>query len=241
MVNHSYFKVKIDDNNEILLNVPSGVFLPTGTTTTLFNAIRAYVRKPGRVLDLGCGCGVLGIALNYAGLVKAPLYASDLSEEAIDCMNKNAEFHRCPVIEKCGSLFEPWKNEKFDYIINDVSGVAVDVAKVSPWFNSVPCQSGIDGTLLVVEVLRKASEYLDKTGRFFFPVISFSNVDKILAVAQENFSHLEQLVHQEWPLPKEMYEHLSVIRELQEKGHIQITEKFGMVLWFTDVYVAYNK
>jgi len=37
-----------------------------------------------------------------------------------------------------------------------------------------------------------------------------------------------------------MYQHLPVLKGLQEDGRIQFKEKFGMVLWFTDVYVAYN-
>lgn len=235
-----HYKFKIDKNNEILLTMPSGVFLPTGTTAVLLKAVRTYVRKPGKVLDLGCGCGVIGIVLHQMGLVKAPLYASDLSEAAIDCMNKNAAFYHCPVIVKCGSLFEPWKDEKFDYIVNDVSGIAVDVAKVSPWYNNVSCESGVDGTSLVVEVLKEAPRYLNKGGLFFFPVISFSNVDKILTAARENFSHIEQLVCQEWPLPKEMHQHLATLKRLRERGYIQFEEKFGMVLWFTHIYVAYN-
>jgi len=235
-----HYKFKIDNDSEILLNTPSGVFLPTGTTTTLFNAVRAYIRKPGKMLDLGCGCGIVGIALHKAGLVKTPLYASDLSEQAIDCLNKNAAFHNCPVVVKCGSLFKPWENERFDYIVNDVSGIAMDVAGISPWYNNVSCQSGIDGTLLITEVIRMAPEHLNNTGRLFFPIISLSNVEKILNVARDNFSHVEQLTHQEWPLPKDMLKHLPTLKRLQKEGHIQIEERFGLVLWFTEVYVVYN-
>lgn len=235
-----HYKFKTDTGVEVLLNMPKGVFLPTGTTTSLVKAVRTYVSKPGVTLDLGCGSGVVGIALYKMGLVKEPLYASDSSEKAFVCMNRNAKFHKCPVLGKCGSLFEPWKNRKFDYIVNDVSGVAKDVAKVSPWFDGVSCQSGIDGTLLVIEVLQKAPNHLNPEGLLFFPVISLSNTDNILSMARKNFSHVKQLLHQEWPLPKEMYQHLAILKRLQKQGHIQIEEKFGMVLWFTDTYVAYD-
>lgn len=234
-------KFKIDVANELILNIPSGVFIPTGTTTVLIEAVRSYVRNPGKVLDLACGSGVVGIALYQIGLVKSPLYASDLTEEAISCTKKNSLFHHCSVTTKCGSLFDPWENEKFDYIVNDVSGISEDVAKRSPWYNGVPCDSGKDGTLLVIEVVRNAPAHLYVDGLLFFPVISFSNVGKILKSAREVFSHVERLVHKEWPLPKEMYRHLSALKRLREEGHIQFEEKFGMVFWFTDIYVAYNK
>lgn len=234
------YKFKIDRDKEISLFMLSDVFIPTGTSRVLLKAVQGRISKPGKLLDLGCSCGVVGIILYQMGLAKAPLYASDLSERAIDNLSKNALFHHCPVIAKCGSVFDPWKNEKFDYVVNDVSGVAMEVAKISPWFNNVPCQSGIDGTSLVVEVLQKAPAHLNFGGLFFFPVISFSNVSKILKVAHDNFSHVEHLVHQEWPLPKQMQQHISTLKELFKEGHIQIEERFGMVLWFTDIYVAYN-
>lgn len=234
------YRFKIDTNRELILNIPDGVFVPTGTTKALVKAVRQYVKSPGKLLDLGCGCGVVGIALQKIGLVKGLLYASDLSEEAVNCVKENAKQHQCPIVVKSGRLFKPWENEKFDFIVDDVSGVSEEVAKISPWFNNVPCDSGYDGVSLVVEVIQKASFHLNPGGRLFFPVVSFSNANKILNVARENFSYVECLVHEEWPLPKEMNQHIGVLKKLQEEGHIQFVEKFGMVLWFTDIYVAYN-
>lgn len=231
---------KIEQDQEVTLTMPEGVFVPTETTKALVGAVRGFVSKPGKLLDLGCGTGAVGIALHQMGLVEAPLYASDVSEQAIDCVRKNAALNNCPAVVECGSLFEPWKNEKFDYIVDDVAGISDEVAGISPWYNNVPCEAGIDGASLVVKIIQEAKEHLNAQGLFFFPVISFSNVETILRVARDNFSHVEQLSHEEWPLPKEMYAHLSVLKRLRSEGHIQFEEKFGMVLCFTDVYVAYQ-
>ena len=236
----SSYRITIDSENEIEVTIPHGVFVPTGTTSVLISAIRTYVRRPGKVLDLGCGAGAVGIALNRLGLVKAPLYASDLSKPAVDSTISNSESHHCPVVAKCGSLFDPWENEIFDYIVDDISGVAEDVAGISPWFINVPCKSGIDGVSLVADVIRQAPAHLNTGGLLFFPIISFSNVEKILAIARENFKDVKQLAHEEWPLPKEMYQHIQTLQRLREQCHIQFVEKFGMVLWFTDIYVASN-
>jgi precorrin-6B methylase 2 len=234
------FRFELDGIKDIQLNLSSDVFAPTGTTTALVNAVQTCVQSPGKLLDLGCGSGVVGIALSKMGLVEFPLYASDLSRQAVKCIQQNADFHSCSVVAKCGPLFDPWKDETFDYIIDDVSGVAQEIAEISPWFQNVPCESGIDGTSLVIEVLQKAKRYLNSEGRLFFPVVSFSNVDKIVQVARDKFSRVELLTHQEWPLPKEMYTHLSLLQRLRDEGHIQFIDKFGMVVFFTDVYVAYN-
>jgi len=230
----------IDGNTELTLDIQSGVFIPTATTTSLISAVKNYVKKPGKLLDLGSGSGVVGIALALNQLVDFPLFASDLSDGAIECIDKNCKRYEVPVSVKGGALLEPWVGEKFDYIIDDISGVAEEAAKLSPWFNNVPCVSGIDGTDLTTQVLQNAPVHLNQNGLLFFPVISFSNVDKILDVARENFTNVELLHHEEWPMPKDMYQHLSILERMQEDGHIQYKDMFGMILCFTDIYVAYN-
>lgn len=240
MIEKLKYQFKYEKIKELELDLPKGVFTPTGTSQVLIKAIRGFIKQPGKLLDLGCGCGVVGIALHQLGLVKGSLYASDLSKEAVDCAETNAKQYNCPIVAKCGTLFEPWKEEKFDYIVDDVSGVSDEVAKISPWFDNVPCNSGKDGTALVGKVIQDSSQNLKQGGYLFFPIVSFSNVDKIIKMARQSFSHVARLIREEWPLPKEMYQHIAALRKLNEAGCIQITEKFGIVLCFTDVYVAYN-
>ena len=240
MISKQVYKFEVDTENEIELAIAEGVFAPTGTTRAIINAVSGHRETPGKALDLGCGSGIVGLTLNKLGLVTSPLYASDLSEQAVKCLESNAATHSCPVVARCGQLFEPWQNESFDYIVDDVSGVAEKVAKISPWFQQVPCEAGADGTALVIQVLQEAQNHLSQGSQLFFPAVSFSNVDRIVAVARKTFTHVKQLVHDEWPLPKEMYEHLSLLKSLRDNGDVHFTEKFGMVVCFTDVYVAYN-
>lgn len=233
-------KFNIDDSLEINLTIPDGVFVPTDTTTTLVDAVKTYVKAPVKLLDLGAGSGVVGITLSLLGLVKPPLYGSDLSIDAVNSLIKNAGDHNVEVVGKSGSLFKPWRGDKFDCIVDDISGVAEEVAKASPWFNNVPCQSGIDGTDLIIKVLQQAPDYLMPGGVCFFPVLSLSNTKKILDMANRKFKHVKRLCRKEWPLPKEMYQHMDMLDRLKSEGHIQIINKFGMVLWYTDIYAASN-
>jgi len=235
---HHQFKISRDKSCPFIID--DEVFVPTGTTDVLFEAVRSYIRKPGKTLDLGCGSGVIGIALFKNGLIDPPVYASDLSNQAIAVAKKNASFHHCPIVAKKGSLFNPWQNDKFDYIISDVAGISEEIAEISPWYNQIPCRSGIDGTLLVAEVLQNASDYLNAGGLLFFPVISFSNTKRILSTAHKNFLHVERLIHKEWPLPEEMVQHVLILKMLRKNGHIDFMEKFGLIIWFTDIYVAYH-
>ncbi len=217
-----------------------GVFRPTGTTSELINAVVAERRAagPGTVLDLGCGCGVVGLALQAMGLVTGPLHASDASEHAVRLTAENVRAHGHAVDARAGSVFEPWAGLRFDYIVNDISGVAQALADVSPWFRGIPCASGPDGTDLVLQVLRHAPAHLTNGGTLFFPVLSLSNVDAILAAAREVFPIVRRLSHRTWPLPDDMKDALPLVRALASEGRIQIEEKFGIVLWSTDVYAA---
>lgn len=202
------------------------VFKPTGTTDILIKSIKSFITG-GRLLDLGCGSGVIGAEFRE----KCQVYASDLSLEAITRMKMTY-----PDIDvRQSDLFEAW-DMKFDYIVDDVSGVAEEIAKVSPWFKGVPCNSGKDGADLVVKVLEEASKYLNENGKLFFPIVSLSNVNRILDTANRLYK-VELLSHTDFPLPQEMYKYIDLLRELKKEG-IQFQEKFGMILFFTDIYMA---
>ena len=42
------------------------------------------------------------------------LYASDISLEAVNLTSKNAKKNNVKITTKCGSILEPWENNKFD-------------------------------------------------------------------------------------------------------------------------------
>jgi hypothetical protein len=240
MTQYKEFNFPLSSDRELVLTSAPGAFMPTGTTKLLIEAVQQKVVEPVSLLDLGCGTGVVGLALHLYGLVKSPLYASDLSEPGVNCSKINLKRYECVSDVRNGSLFEPWLDHKFDVIVDDISGIAREVADVSPWFQGVPCDSGKDGTSLVVEIIREAPKYLNGNGQFFFPVISLSNVDILLDTAKNNFDTLEMVSRQEWPLPEELKQHLPLLERLNDEGIIKLEKRFGMVLWYTEIYCASN-
>lgn len=234
------YEFVVDNENKLNFKRLENTFIPTGTSAVLFNAIKHYKFKPGKTLDLGAGIGVIGLLLFKFNLAQTPLYASDLSADSVQCIIKNAQNYNCPIVCKLGSMFEPWENEKFDLIINDISGVSQEVAEISPWFNNVPCESGSDGTKLTNEILLNAPKFLNDNGLFFFPIISLSNTEKILSEANKNFKHVKELERKEWPLPKEMQKYISKLEKLRERKLIEFKNKFGITIFNTSVYVAFN-
>jgi len=67
-----------------------------------------------------------------------------------------------------------------------------------------------------------------------------SNVDVLLDVAKENFITVEQISRQEWPLPDELKQHLPLLERLNDEGIIKLEKRFGMFLWYTEIYCASN-
>ena len=161
MKNNNFFKIKIDEKTELKFDVSNKAFFPTGTSEFLLKSVCSRITSPGSILDLGCGIGVVGISLAKLGKTTTPIYLSDASKEAIKLTKKNAMSHSVNIDSRFGSLYEPWSNMQFDYIINDVSGISEEIAKISPWFKMYH-ESGYDGVELVTKVLEEAPRYLKK-------------------------------------------------------------------------------
>jgi len=233
------YAVKDAENTVLKFETSETAFYPTDTSTLLIESCQNSVKTPVKMLDLGCGIGINGLVLAKLGLCQGPLYASDIGEETVSLVKENAQRLNVPVEVRCGSLFEPWAGEKFDVIIDDISGLSDEVAKISPWFPpGVNCKAGRDGTRWTVEILKQSPEYLREGGRIFFPVLSLSNQEKILRIAREYFFDVVQLAEKEWFLPKETAEKIDQIMPLIEDGTIKCQSKFGAWIWSTKIYMA---
>jgi len=229
-------KYSISKKDEFDLDWLPGVFKPNLTTELLIKAVSSKIMRTSKVLELGCGTGIVGLALNAEGIISQPIYASDLSEAATNCSKSNFSKYGCDAEVRKGSLFDPWAEYKFDVVVDDISGISEEVAKISPWFQGVPCQTGKNGTNLTIEIIEKASKYLTENGFLFFPVLSLSDSKSILQVARENFKNIERVAHKEWPLPDELKNHIDTLKILRDEGSIDLNEKFGMFICYTDVY-----
>ncbi len=213
--------------------------MPTQTSNCIIHAALKILDKPCSVLDLGCGCGVVAILVAKHSTYKVKLNASDLSETVIDIVKNNAQEYGVDIDVRKSDIFNAWTQEKFDLIINDISGVAEEIAIISPWFKNISCEAGEGGDLLVNTVIDKAHEYLNQDGKLLFPVISFSNKKAILENAKNTFTNVNLVERQEWPAPQEMLEHIDILERLKNKGLVDYKISFGKVIGYTEIYCAY--
>ena len=230
-------KEKIKFNNLFFYN-SKNTFIPTGTSDLLLSSTFKVIKRNEKILDLGCGIGVVGISLFKMRNIKSILFASDLSKNSIKFCEKNGKKHNIKMVAKQGSIFEPWKGEKFDTIINDISGISEKIAKISSWFKYTSCATGEDGTILTKKVLTKSKEHLNKNGKIIFPILSLSNKKKILKHAKSNFKKVDQIGFKKWPMPKEFYKHKKLLTRLKKNKSIDFEERFGILTFTTEIYQA---
>ena len=216
------------------------VFTPNATSGLLVTSTIKMLKKKSDILDLGCGTGFVGLTISKNSKIKNNYYFSDISSKAIALCKKNAKKNNMKIEAKIGDIFQPWKNKKFDIIVESVSGIAKKVANVSPWYtNNIPCDCGEDGTRLISKVLKESKKYLKKNGKIIFPIVSFSDKKKILKIAKKYFIKVNLIMSKGWPLPKSMYSKSKLLYRLKKKGIINFETKFGLILYTSDIYVAY--
>ena len=229
---------KYDEKIKIILKTNDNVFKPTATSDFLISAVASNIKKVQKLLDMGCGNGIVGISLSKLNKANK-IYCSDISNEAVKFTELNIKLNNCEGKAIKSNIFSNWKGYKFDIIVDDISGISEEVAKLSDWFKNVPCNAGSDGTKNIEQVLNEARNFLHNNGKIFFPVISLSNTKRILEIANDNFQNIQRVSHDEWFLPEDLCKNFAKLEKLKKDGFIDYCQKFGKLICWTEIYCAY--
>ena len=101
----------------------SGVFskdkVDTGTLALAENMI---IEKNFKVLDVGCGIGVLGIVA--AKFFNASVVMADINKRAVNLAKKNAELNNVKAEIYQGNLYEKIKDKDFDAVVSNPPNTA---------------------------------------------------------------------------------------------------------------------
>jgi len=224
---------------KVLLNADTHLFRPTLTTTLLTEHLQDQNVENRTILDLGCGIGPIAIGLAMAGA--AHVYATDIMPQACERALANARLNH--VADKisflAGNLFEPVQGLKFDMIVDDVSGVAEDVARLSSWFPPGVPSGGEDGTTHTIEILREARDYLKPRGHLLFPVLSLSRRARILEVARQVYGDRLMLVtSKRIPFNLRLKDNMPRLEELRSAGLIEFDQIRSRPFWTLEIYRA---
>jgi HemK-like putative methylase len=222
-------------SRKVEIELAEEVFAPTTTTTML---IRHMGDVTGRkVLDLGCGSGVIGVAAAILGAAK--VVAVDVMQEAVALARRNVERNGVAdrVDVRHSDLFATLGDEKFDLIVDDVSGIAEPVARVSSWYPPSIPSGGPDGTGPTNRMLEQAAQHLAPGGSLIFPVISLAAANRILDTARQVFGDgLKLLESRMIPFCPQLYPHVELLTALRERGVIDFEQRNSRLLWRLEIY-----
>ncbi len=226
------FKI-LDDKFSIFIN--KKIFEPNLTTMMLIDTAKKIIKKNDKVLDLGCGSGVIGCYLYKKKIIKY-IYGSDISKSAVNCARYNSKKLTKNYDIRLSNSFSNWRNEKFELIINDISGISSQINNISKWFKHAPNNSGSDGTKFTINLLKKYKEKQFHNAGLIFPVLGLSNREKIINFLKKNDLNYEILNKKEWPLPKDLVKHRNFLKKLKREKKINYTEKFSILFTTTEIF-----
>lgn len=102
-------------------NITEKVQLATGTFSakkldkgTLVLAENMLINNNDKVLDLGCGVGIVGLIASH--LTNNKVILTDINKRAVNIAKKNTQ-HKKNIKVVQGNMYESVKNEKFDVIL----------------------------------------------------------------------------------------------------------------------------
>jgi len=143
------------------------------------------VKEGERVLDMGTGCGILGIV---AAEKASKVLAVDINPYAVHCAKENAKLNH--VADKMffvqGDLFTPIKpNKKFDLIMFNAPYLPCEPEEKNEWLG-LAWYGGLDGRTVIDRFTCEVSKHLKSDGRVLLMQSTLADVDKTLEAFYKN-------------------------------------------------------
>ncbi len=173
----------------IELDIPKGVHPVFDSSIHLADIMD--IEPNDKVLDLGCGSGILSIAAAKKGATL--VVATDIDEEALNTTCDNARKNRCSgtILTLRGRWYDALKD--LPYGIDKKFHVIIATPPQTPGnYNFGPRYGGIDGTMHFVPIIEGASLFLHpNNGRLWLLVISIAYASKIMEMLNNRFNKVD--------------------------------------------------
>lgn len=137
------------------------------------------VNAEDKVLDMGTGCGILGI---LSAKKSKDVIGIDINPFAVKCAKKNASvnnvINRVSFIQ--GNLFNPLiQKQNFDLILFNPPYLPKKNTKSLSWIERA-WAGGLDGRYIIDLFLEKVNSFLSKKGRLLLLQSNLSDIDKTI-------------------------------------------------------------
>ncbi|PNR94572.1 SAM-dependent methyltransferase [Petrotoga sp. 9PWA.NaAc.5.4] len=138
--------LRLKNGHQYIFKAPSGVYGKKRIDKASILLIENVKLTNEKVLDIGCGYGVIGITLKkeFPGI---NLYMSDINIRAVDFSKINSKNNNVEAVIKQGNLFEPWEHEMFEIIVSNPPIVA--------------------GKEVLKTLIKDSKEHLNSNGKLF--------------------------------------------------------------------------
>ncbi|MFO8052947.1 MAG: peptide chain release factor N(5)-glutamine methyltransferase [Candidatus Omnitrophota bacterium] len=172
--------------------VTKDTLIPRPETELLTEAACKLINrnKLGKVLDLCCGCGNIGISLDKIIEADLNLYLSDLSLKSLAVARENAVNLGSKVKIVNSDLFSAFRKNSFDLIITNPPYVESENIKGSLSYEpKLALDGGKDGLFFIEKILREADKYLTNKG-YLILEFGYNQKESLQRLIQLN-SHYE--------------------------------------------------
>ena len=135
------------------------------------------IREKDKVIDMGTGCGILGI---LAAAKADEVLAVDINPYAVSCAKENAKLNHVSgnIFFTQGDLFGPVKvGEKFDLILFNAPYLPSEESEERSWLDRA-WAGGVSGRDIINDFIREASKYLKHDGEILLMQSTLSNVEE---------------------------------------------------------------
>jgi release factor glutamine methyltransferase len=148
--------------------VSPAVLIPRPETELLLEQALAFVKEKSDavIVDVGTGSGVLAVTL-AAHCPQTPVYATDISAEALAIARQNAQIHGANVTFFHGHLLEPLMKRgiRVDVVMANLPYIATDELEqlaVSRYEPRLALDGGADGLNLIRQLLEQAPQVCNR-------------------------------------------------------------------------------
>ncbi len=168
------------------LEVNQNVLIPRPETELLVEQVVNNIKqltknkKDLRILELGTGSGAISLALAKKvknKKLKVKIFTSDISEKALNIAKENAKRlgFKEEIEFRQGDLTEPWRGEKFDFIVANLPYIPHEEMKtlaldIHHWEPRIALDGGKAGLEIYERLLEQACDHLNVNYQMFLEI-----------------------------------------------------------------------